>query len=68
LVLKATYLHYFVVMEQTTELLVDLGQNLVFAPLLTIVLEIVAPWASFDIPIDQTFALTWDKLVVLDHI
>jgi hypothetical protein len=53
LVLKATYLHYSVVMEQIIGLMVDLGQNPIFAPLLTIVLEIVAPsWAIFDTLID----------------
>jgi hypothetical protein len=43
LVLKATYFHYSVVMEQIARLLVDPGQNLLFAPLLTIILETMAP-------------------------
>jgi len=57
-----------VVTEHIIELLVDPSQNLVYAPLLTIVLEIMAPWAIFDTLADQTFTLAWEKLVVLDHI
>ncbi len=54
------------VMEQITGPLVDPSQNLVFAPLLIIVLENVAPfWAIFNTLADQNSILAWQKLVVL---
>jgi hypothetical protein len=54
-------------MEQIVVIMVDLGQNLVFTPLLTIELETLAPsWAIFDVPAHLTFAPTWEKWVVLD--
>jgi hypothetical protein len=50
LVLKATYLHYSMVMKQIVVLIMDHGQNLIFAPLLTIELETLAfSWAIFDV-------------------
>jgi hypothetical protein len=50
LVLKATYLHYSMVMELIIELLVDRDQNFVYAPLLTVELEILVPfWAISNI-------------------
>jgi hypothetical protein len=50
-------------------LLVDPCQILVFVPLMTIVLEIMAPsWAISDVLAHQIFAPTWEKLVILDQI
>ncbi len=43
LVLKITYLHYFVVMEHIVVLLVDLSPSLVFVFLLAVEFEIMAP-------------------------
>jgi hypothetical protein len=55
-------------MEQIVGLLVNFSQNLVFVPLLTIVLETMAPsWAIFDVHTNQTSIPTWEKLVVLDQ-
>jgi hypothetical protein len=63
----ATYLNYFVVMEQIVVLLVDFNQNLVYAPMLTVQLETLTPsWAIFDGPTHLTFAPTWEKWVVSD--
>jgi hypothetical protein len=51
LVLKATYLHYSVVMEHIVGLLVDFSQNLISTLMLIVVLENMAPsWAIFDTP------------------
>jgi hypothetical protein len=51
LVLKATYLHYYVVVEYIVVFMVDLNQSLVFIPLLIVELETLAPsWATFDVP------------------
>jgi hypothetical protein len=51
LVLKVAYLHYFMVLKQIVELLVDQGPNLVSAPLLTSELELLAlAWAFFRAP------------------
>jgi hypothetical protein len=45
----------------------DLDQNLVFAPLLTVELKTLAPfWAISNIPTHQTFAFAWEELVFLD--
>jgi hypothetical protein len=64
LVLKATYLHYSIVMKQIIVLLVDPSQNFNFFPLLTIKLETLAPsWAIFD-----ALASIWEKWVVSNHI
>jgi hypothetical protein len=53
-------------MEQIVGLLVNLNQNLIFSPLLTIVLETMAPSCTiFDIPTNQTSIPAWEKLVVL---
>jgi hypothetical protein len=69
LVLKATYLHNYVVMEQIVVLMVDPGQNPIYVPLLIVELEILASsWAIFYTPTLLTFAPTWEKLVVLDQI
>jgi hypothetical protein len=58
LVLKATYLHYFVVMEWIVVFLVDPGQNVVFILLLTIKLETLAfSWAISNAPTLLTFTL-----------
>jgi hypothetical protein len=48
---------------------VDLNQNLVFVPLLTVKLETLTPfWAISDIPAHLTSALAWEKWVNLDQI
>jgi len=48
-------------------LIVDPGQNHNYIPLLTVVLEIVAPsWAIFHIFVNQTSVSTWEKLIILD--
>ncbi len=66
LVLKATYLHYSMVMEYIAGLLVDFGQNPVSTFLLSIVVETMAhSWAISNTLANQTFAPTWEKLVVL---
>ncbi len=45
----------------------NLGQNRVFTHLLITKLKTLAPsWAIFDVPAHLAFALTWEKLVVLD--
>jgi len=68
LVLEATNLHYFVLMEHIVGLLVDLSPNHVSTPLLIVVLETMAPfWTISDTLIDQTFTLAWEKSVVLDQ-
>jgi hypothetical protein len=55
-------------MEQIVGLLVDLGQNLVSILLLITILETVASsWAIFDTHANETFALAWEKLIVLDQ-
>jgi hypothetical protein len=65
--LKATYLHYFVVIEQIVVFMVDLGQNHVHVLLLTIELETLAPsWAIFDALAHPIYVPTWEKWVVLD--
>ncbi len=65
MVLKATYLHFFMVMEQIVILLVDPIPNPISTPLMTTKLETLAPsWAIFDVPIHLTFVLAWEKLVV----
>jgi hypothetical protein len=57
------------VTEHIVELLVDRDQNLIFAPLLTAKLKILAPfWAIFDNPTHQSSTLNWEKLVILDMI
>jgi hypothetical protein len=54
------------VMEQIIGPLVDPSRNFVSTPLLITILENVAPfWAIFDTLADQSFALAWEKLVVL---
>jgi hypothetical protein len=56
-------------MEHIVGLMVNFNKNLVSTPLVTIVLESMAlSWAIFDVPVDQTYAPTWEKLVVLDQI
>jgi hypothetical protein len=67
LVLKITYLHYYVVLEQIIVLLVDLGPSLVYAPLLPIKLEILAlSWSISSAPAHLIFTPTWEKYVILD--
>ncbi len=69
LVLKVAYFHYFVVMEHIIGLMVDVDQNLVFVPLLTIDLETLALfWAISNTLAHQTSPLTWEKLIILDQI
>jgi hypothetical protein len=69
LVLKATYLHYSMVMEQIVVLIVDPGQNPIYVPLLIVEFETLTPsWAIFDAPTHLTSVHAWEKLVVLDQI
>ncbi len=69
LVLKATYLHYSMVMEQIVIPLVDPSQNLIFAPLLTIELETLAPsWTISHALAHLTSTPTWEKWVVSNQI
>jgi len=57
------------VMEQIVVLLVDHGQNLIYAPLLTNELKTLAPsWAISNAPAHSTSTLAWEKWVVLDQI
>jgi hypothetical protein len=54
------------VLEHIIVLMVDLGPDLVFAILLVIELEILAPfWAIFDALTHLIFAPTWERYVVL---
>jgi hypothetical protein len=47
--------------------MVDLGQNPIFAPLLNVKLETLAPsWAIFDALAHLIFVHAWEKLVVLN--
>jgi hypothetical protein len=56
-------------MKQIVVLLVDPGQNPISTLLLIIELETLAPsWAIFDVLALLTFAPTWEKLEVFDHI
>jgi hypothetical protein len=60
LALKATYLHFSMVMEDIVVLLVDSGPNLTFVLMLTSKLKILAPsWAIFDAPIHLTSPPAW---------
>jgi hypothetical protein len=57
------------VMEQIVILLVDPGQNLVFVVLLTTKLKTLAPSLVLsNVLAHRTFALTWEKWMVSDHI
>jgi hypothetical protein len=56
-------------MEHIVVFLVDLGQNLVSIPLLTIKLETLPlSWAISNAPTRLTSTLTWEKWVVSNHI
>ncbi len=66
MVLKVAYIYYVVVMEHIVVLIVDLGQNLVFVPLLATKLETLVPWAIANAPIHLISILAWEKLVVSD--
>jgi hypothetical protein len=56
-------------MEQIIVLTVDLGQNLIFIPLLIVKLEILAPsWAISDALVHLTSTFAWEKLVASDQI
>jgi hypothetical protein len=67
LVLKATYLHFFVVMEHIVVLLVDPTQNPISVPLMTTKLEnVTLSYAILDAPIHLTSTFAWEKLVVSD--
>jgi hypothetical protein len=68
LVLKVAYLHYSMVMEQITVLLVDPDQNLIFAPVLIIELETLAPfWAISNAPTHLISIIAKERSVVLDQ-
>ncbi len=65
LVLKATYLHSYVVMEHIVVLLVDPSPNLASSPLLTIEVEtLTLSWAISDALAHLTYVLAWDKWVI----
>ncbi len=69
LILKATCLHYSVVMEQITEFIINYDQNYVSTPLLTTKLETLAPfWAISYTFAHHTSILAWEKFVILDQI
>ncbi len=69
LVLKASYLHYFVAMEQIVVFLVGPGQKNLFIILLTTKLEtLTLSWAISNAPTFLTSTAAWEKLVVLDQI
>jgi hypothetical protein len=56
-------------MEQIVVLLVDFGQNPIFAPLLTFELETLAPsWAISNVLAHLTSTLAWEKWVVSNQI
>jgi len=68
LVLKATYLHYFVVMEYIIVLLVDPGQNHVFVLLLVAKLETLTPfWSISNVPAHPIFAHVWEIFIIIKH-
>ncbi len=46
LVLKATYLHYSMVMGQIAKLIMDRDQNPIYVPFLTTELETLAPFSA----------------------
>ncbi len=57
------------VMEQIIVPLVVPGQNPIYAFMVTIELETLAPsWAIFNVLVHRTFAPAWEKLVILDQI
>jgi len=65
LVLKATYLHSSMVMEQIVVLLVDLGQKFAYVPLLIIEVKTLTPsWAISNALAHLTSNSTWEKWVV----
>ncbi len=65
--MKVAYLHYYMVLEQIVVLLVDLGLGFIFAPLLPIELEILAPsYAIFNAPTHMISTPTWEGFVDLD--
>jgi hypothetical protein len=69
LVLKVTYLHCYVVLEQSVELLEDPSPNLVYVALLAHELEILAPfWAISNVPTHIISTFAWEKFVLLCHI
>jgi hypothetical protein len=54
-------------MEHIVVLMVDLGQNLIFALLLIAKLETLAPsWANSNALAQQISPPAWEKLVILD--
>jgi hypothetical protein len=56
-------------MQQIVVLLMDLGQNLVFALMLIVELQTLAPsWTISYAPAHLTFAFAWEKWVVLNQI
>jgi len=56
-----------VVLEQIVILLVDLGPDRVFIPLLVVGLEILAPsWAISSASTHLIYALTWEISMILD--
>jgi hypothetical protein len=57
-----------VVLKQIVVFLVDPGPSLVFAPLLTIELEILVPsWAIYDVLAHLIFVPTWKRFVVMNQ-
>jgi hypothetical protein len=55
-------------MEHIVVVLMDLGQNPIFVPLLANELKTLTPWAIYDIPTHLISTLAWERLVVVDQI
>jgi hypothetical protein len=68
LVLKVTYLHYYVVLQHIIILLVDLNLGPISTPLLVVEIEILAPsWAIFGAPTHLISTPTWERCLVFDQ-